>query len=62
MPMRQRHVITLYLLEGLDYARIAEILGCARASAKMRVLRAMEQYRERVASFLQDSVGGKENV
>ena len=51
MPMQQRQAITLYLLEGFDYMQIAEILGCARGSAKMRVLRAMEQYRERVASF-----------
>jgi RNA polymerase sigma-70 factor, ECF subfamily len=58
MPMPQRHVITLYLLEGFDYARIAEILGCARGSAKMRVLRSMEQYRERIASFLQEPAGG----
>src|SRR5579871_4891734 len=59
MPISQRHVITLYLLEGFDYGRIAEILGCARGSAKMRVLRSMEQYRARVASFLQESEGGK---
>jgi RNA polymerase sigma-70 factor (ECF subfamily) len=61
MPLPQRHVITLYLLEGFDYGRIAEILGCARGSAKMRVLRSMEQYRERVASFLQED-GGKDHV
>ena len=58
-PCPSGHVITLYLLEGFDYARIAEILGCARGSAKMRVLRGMEQYRERVASFLQEPAGGK---
>jgi RNA polymerase sigma-70 factor (ECF subfamily) len=62
MPMPQRHVITLYLLEGFDYARIAEILGCARGSAKMRVLRSMEQYRERVASFLHETDGGTDHV
>jgi RNA polymerase sigma-70 factor (ECF subfamily) len=54
MPVRQRQAITLYLLEGFDYTQIAEIMGCARGSAKMRVLRAMEQYRERVASFFTD--------
>lgn len=52
MPVQQRQAITLYLLEGFDYSEIAEVLGCARGSAKMRVLRAMEQYRARVASFL----------
>ncbi len=52
MPVQQREAITLYLLEGFDYTQIAEILGCARGSAKMRVLRAMEQYRERVTSFM----------
>jgi RNA polymerase sigma factor (sigma-70 family) len=56
MPMPQRHLIALYLLEGCDYTQIAEILNCARGSAKMRVLRAMDQYRERVASFLQERV------
>jgi len=54
MPVQQRQAITLYLLEDFDYTQIAEILGCARGSAKMRVLRAMEQYRERVASFLKE--------
>ena len=54
MPVQQRQAITLYLLEGFDYTQIAEILGCARGSAKMRVLRAMEQYRERVASFFRE--------
>ena len=56
MPMPQRHIITLYLLEGCDYLQIAEILGCARGSAKMRVLRAVEQYRERVVSFLNEKI------
>ena len=54
MPFPQRQAITLYLLEGFDYTQIADILCCARGSAKMRVLRAMEQYRERVASFLNE--------
>lgn len=53
MPVQQRQAITLYLLDGFDYTQIAEILGCARGSAKMRVLRAMDQYRERVQSYLQ---------
>ena len=54
MPVQQRQAITLYLIEGFDYAQIAEIMGIARGSAKMRVLRAIDQYRERVASFLQE--------
>jgi RNA polymerase sigma-70 factor (ECF subfamily) len=54
MPVPQRQAITLYLLDGFDYDQIAEILGCARGSAKMRVLRAMDQYRERVASYLRE--------
>ncbi|HLJ53749.1 MAG TPA: RNA polymerase sigma factor [Chthonomonadaceae bacterium] len=54
MPLPQRQAITLYLLEGFDYTQIAEILGCARGAAKMRVLRAMEQYRERVAAIIGD--------
>jgi RNA polymerase sigma-70 factor (ECF subfamily) len=54
MPVPQRQAITLYLLDGFDYDQIAVILGCARGSAKMRVLRAMDQYRERVNSYLQE--------
>ena len=54
MPVQQRQAITLYLLEGFGYDQIAEILGCARGSAKMRVLRALEQYRERVASYMRE--------
>lgn len=55
MPVPQRQAITLYLLDGFDYDQIAVILGCARGSAKMRVLRAMDQYRERVNSYLQEN-------
>ena len=54
MPVQQRQAITLYLLDGFDYDQVGEILGCARGAAKMRVLRAMEQYRERVASFFNE--------
>jgi len=54
MPVQQRQAITLYLIDGFDYTQIAEILGCARGSAKMRVLRAIDQYRERVASYLRE--------
>jgi RNA polymerase sigma-70 factor (ECF subfamily) len=52
MPPAERSVIVLHLIEGLGYDEIAEILGCRRGSAKMRVLRATRRFRERVTSYL----------
>ncbi len=51
LPPPQRNVIVLHVLEGLDYREIGEILGCAPGSAKMRVLRATQLFRERVKAM-----------
>ena len=52
MPLPQRSVIALHILEGLDYKQIGQILGCAPTTAKMRVLRATHQYKARVTAIL----------
>lgn len=54
MPLPQRSIIALHILEGLDYKQIGQILGCAHATAKMRVLRATRQYKARVTALLND--------
>lgn len=53
MPFPQRQAIVLHLIEGRDYREMGAILGCAPASAKMRTLRAMHQFKERVISLLE---------
>jgi RNA polymerase sigma-70 factor, ECF subfamily len=54
LPFAQRQLIVLHLIEGRDYAEIAVILGCARGTAKMRVLRATHQLKERVLALLRE--------
>ena len=52
MPPPQRILIVLRVLEGLDYKEIGQILGCAPLTAKMRVLRATRQFKERAVALL----------
>ena len=52
MPLPQRNVIVLHILEDLDYKQIGQVLGCAPTTAKMRVLRATHQYKARVTALL----------
>lgn len=52
MPPPQRNVIVLHILEDMDYKQIAQVLGCAPGTAKMRVLRATCQYKARVTAVL----------
>ncbi len=54
MPLPQRSVIVLHIVEGLDYKQIGQILGCAPTTAKMRVLRATHQYKARVTAIIKD--------
>jgi RNA polymerase sigma-70 factor, ECF subfamily len=54
LPLTDRTVLVLHLLEGLDYAEIAQVLGCTRPGAKMRTLRALRRLRERAERFLED--------
>jgi RNA polymerase sigma-70 factor (ECF subfamily) len=56
MPLPQRSLIVLHVLEGLDYKEIGHILGCAPLTAKMRVLRATRQFKERAVSLMNASL------
>ncbi len=47
LPLTDRTVLVLHLLEGLDYSQLAQVLGCTRPGAKMRALRALRRLRER---------------
>jgi RNA polymerase sigma-70 factor (ECF subfamily) len=55
MPIADRTVLVLHLLEEFDYGQMGEVLGCSRNSAKMRTLRALHRFRERVASYFEES-------
>ncbi|WP_309723200.1 RNA polymerase sigma factor [Armatimonas sp.] len=48
LPLADRTVLVLHLLEGLDYSQLAQVLDCTRPGAKMRTLRALRRLRERV--------------
>ena len=48
LPLTDRTVLVLHLLEGLDYTQLAQVLACTRPGAKMRTLRALRRLRERV--------------
>jgi RNA polymerase sigma-70 factor (ECF subfamily) len=52
MPLPQRNLIVLHLLEGLDYKEIGQVLGCAPGAAKMRVLRAIHLFKARATILL----------
>jgi RNA polymerase sigma-70 factor (ECF subfamily) len=54
LPFASRELVVLHLIEGRDYDEIAAILGCARGTAKMRVLRATRQLKERVLALLRE--------
>jgi RNA polymerase sigma-70 factor, ECF subfamily len=55
MPIADRRVLVLHLIEEFDYGQMGEVLGCSRESAKMRTLRALHRFRERVDSYFQES-------
>lgn len=52
MPSDQRHIIVLREIEDLSYEEIADVIGCSRASVKLRLFRARQRLRERVESML----------
>ena len=52
MPAEQRDILVLRELEDLSYEEIAEIMGCSRASVKVRLFRARSRFRERVESVM----------
>ena len=52
MPAGQREIIILRDVEDLSYDEIAEVIGCSRASVKLRLFRARRRLRERVESLM----------
>ena len=53
LPPAHREVMVLHEVEELDYAAIAEIIGCSKVSVKLRVFRARKMLKERVEVLLQ---------
>ena len=53
MPEDQRNIIMLREVEDLSYEEIAEVIGCSRASVKLRLFRARQRLRERVDCLMQ---------
>ncbi len=53
MPAEQREIIVLRDVEELGYEEIAEVLGCSRASVKLRLFRARRRLKERVEALLE---------
>lgn len=54
LPPNLREAFLLHEIEGHDYDTMASILGCSRASAKLRVFRARQMMRERVQAQLKE--------
>jgi RNA polymerase sigma-70 factor (ECF subfamily) len=52
LPAPLREAFVLHEVEGLDYDAMAGVLGCTRASVKLRVFRARQTLKERVHSLL----------
>ena len=52
MPVDQRDIIVLRDMEDLSYEEIADIIGCSRASVKLRLFRARRRLKERVESLM----------
>lgn len=51
LPLSDRTVLVLHLLEDMNYVQIAQVLSCNRYAAKMRTLRALRRFRERAERF-----------
>lgn len=45
---KQREIVVLRDVEGLDYGEIASVLGCRRGTVKSRLARAREQLRQQI--------------
>ncbi len=50
LPVRYREILTLRELDGLAYARIAEILGISIGTVESRIHRARERLKRRLSS------------
>ena len=54
LPEDLRQPLVLSVYEGKDQAEIAAILGCTRKAVEMRIYRARQILRERLAAFMPD--------
>lgn len=54
VPELYREVFVLREYDGLSYEEIAEITNSSRANVKVRIFRAKQQIRERLAPYLED--------
>ena len=54
LPPAMREVVVLREYEGMDYAQIADIVGCSLGTVKSRLARARAQLRERLEPMLED--------
>lgn len=55
LPDRQRAALHLRAIEGMGYGAIAEILGGTAGGARMLVLAARKNMRDRLGSYLEDA-------
>jgi RNA polymerase sigma-70 factor (ECF subfamily) len=53
LPPRQRAALHLRSVEGMDYAGVADVLGCSAAAARMLVLAAREKVLARLGRHLE---------
>ena len=54
LPVDMREVIILREYENMDYAQIAEIVGCPVGTVRSRLARAREKLRQRLQRFVED--------
>jgi RNA polymerase sigma-70 factor (ECF subfamily) len=53
LPARQRAALHLRSVEGMDYAAVADVLGCSTAAARMLVLAARQKVLARLGRYLE---------
>jgi RNA polymerase sigma factor (sigma-70 family) len=51
LPAKQREAIVLRHVQGLDYAEIAQVLGCSADSARANVYQALRRLRRELEDF-----------
>lgn len=54
LPPAMREVVTLREYEDMNYAQIAEIVGCSLGTVKSRLARAREELRRRLQPLLEE--------
>jgi RNA polymerase sigma-70 factor (ECF subfamily) len=62
LPERQRTVLMLHGIDGVDSTSISELLGISPAAVKMSLFHARERMRERLSRYLGHSLGRKERM